>query len=147
LTKVTSEGLRKAGNAGAGRIKHPSRSRCRGLCGDTPWYAKMEIMKDIKSGTLAGFAERNIEEGSVINSDAYRSYMKAFGDSVFTHNPSCFDSFIENFLASSFNISIVKSFTKLTIKEFYHFVNKPRGKISHNVLGLRRFLWRNRALR
>jgi hypothetical protein len=35
----------------------------------------MEIMKDIKSGTLVCYAERNIGEGSVINSDA-SAYMR-----------------------------------------------------------------------
>jgi hypothetical protein len=70
LTKVTSEGLRKAGNAGAGRIKHPSRSRYHRISGGPKWN-----MKDIKSGTLIWFAERNIEEGSVINPDA-DAYMR-----------------------------------------------------------------------
>jgi hypothetical protein len=51
----------------------------------------MEIMKNIKSETLAEFAERTIEEGSVINSDAYRAYLKAFADGDFTHNPMKFD--------------------------------------------------------
>jgi transposase-like protein len=56
-----------------------------------PLYAKMGIMKDIKSETLVDFAERNIKEGSAINSDGYSSYMKAFGESKFTHNPIKFN--------------------------------------------------------
>jgi hypothetical protein len=43
LTKVTSEGLRKAGNAGAGRIKHPSRSRYRRISRDTPGMPKWKL--------------------------------------------------------------------------------------------------------
>ncbi len=39
-----------------------------------PLYVKMEVIPDIKGTTLVKFAHTSIEEGSKINSDAYRSY-------------------------------------------------------------------------
>lgn len=41
-----------------------------------PLFLKMEVVPDIKSKTLIDFAERQIQRGSVISSDAYRSYRK-----------------------------------------------------------------------
>jgi transposase-like protein len=39
-----------------------------------PLYVKMEVVPDIKGLTLVDFANRAIETGSVISSDAYKSY-------------------------------------------------------------------------
>ncbi|RNA66703.1 IS1595 family transposase [Alteribacter keqinensis] len=41
-----------------------------------PLFLKMEVVPNIKSQTLIGFAERHIQDGSVISSDAYHSYRK-----------------------------------------------------------------------
>jgi hypothetical protein len=39
-----------------------------------PQYLKMEVIPDVKGTTLVKFAHRTIQPGSLINSDAYRSY-------------------------------------------------------------------------
>jgi transposase-like protein len=52
-----------------------------------PGYVKMTITEDIKSESLAGFAERTITAGSTISSDAYRSYSKAFSTGNYRHEP------------------------------------------------------------
>jgi len=39
-----------------------------------PRYLKMEIVNDLKKQTISEFAHLNIESGSTISSDAYRSY-------------------------------------------------------------------------
>ena len=44
-----------------------------------PLFVKMEVIPDVKSKTLIDFAERQISHGSIISSDAYRSYRKLEG--------------------------------------------------------------------
>lgn len=39
-----------------------------------PLFLKMEVVPDIKGKTLIDFAEKRIQPGSTISSDAYRSY-------------------------------------------------------------------------
>jgi len=39
-----------------------------------PQFIKMEVINDLKKETIAKFAQENIENGSTISSDAYRSY-------------------------------------------------------------------------
>lgn len=39
-----------------------------------PQYVKMQVIPDVKGKTLVEFAKQQIEPGSTINSDAYRSY-------------------------------------------------------------------------
>lgn len=39
-----------------------------------PLYVKMKVIPDVKSVTLVNFANDNIEDGSIISSDAYNSY-------------------------------------------------------------------------
>jgi hypothetical protein len=56
-----------------------------------PRFVKMEVIADIKNETLKSFAEKNIADGSAINSDAYSSYIKAFKDSAYEHKPLKFD--------------------------------------------------------
>ncbi len=51
-----------------------------------PLYAKMEVIPDIKGTTLVDFAQRCIEPGATINSDAYRSY-KALANEGYEHRP------------------------------------------------------------
>jgi transposase-like protein len=50
-----------------------------------PQFVKMEVIPDIKNETLTSFAERNIAEGSAIDSDAYASYIKAFKNSHYEY--------------------------------------------------------------
>jgi transposase-like protein len=42
--------------------------------GGRPRFAKMEVINDVKGKTILDFARHNVEPGSRINSDAYRSY-------------------------------------------------------------------------
>jgi len=55
-----------------------------------PQYVKMEIIPDIKGKTIVDFANNNIAPGSLINSDAYRSYM-ALAKEDFEHAPVKFN--------------------------------------------------------
>ncbi len=55
-----------------------------------PQYVKMEIIPDIKGKTVVDFANNNIVPGSLINSDAYRSYM-ALAKEDFEHAPVKFN--------------------------------------------------------
>lgn len=43
---------------------------------DKPLYAKMQVVKDLKSPTIAKFAEKNIVGGSIVHTDAYSGYRK-----------------------------------------------------------------------
>lgn len=49
-----------------------------------PLYLKMEVIPDIKGKTLLDFAERTIQSGATISSDAYRSY-RTLNGANFTH--------------------------------------------------------------
>jgi transposase-like protein len=55
-----------------------------------PQYLKMEVIPDVKGTTLIEFAHRTIESGSVINSDAYRSY-NALAEEGFQHKAKAFN--------------------------------------------------------
>jgi hypothetical protein len=57
-----------------------------------PGYTKMAVSDDLTSKSLAAFAEKNITAESTISSDAYRSYLKAFLDGMYTHKPQKFDA-------------------------------------------------------
>jgi transposase-like protein len=57
-----------------------------------PEYTKMAVSGDLTSKSLVGFAEKNITAGSAISSDAYRSYLKAFSDGTYAHEPQKFDA-------------------------------------------------------
>lgn len=48
-----------------------------------PEYAKMSVVKDLKGITVGRFAKTCIKEGSVVESDAYRSYRKPLADHYF----------------------------------------------------------------
>jgi transposase-like protein len=84
-------GPSKGGKRGRGTDKTPVQVAVSLDKQGHPLYAKMEIMKNIKSETLVEFAQHNIEDGSTINSDAYSSYKKAFAKSKFPHNPMKFE--------------------------------------------------------
>jgi transposase-like protein len=52
-----------------------------------PEYIKMHVMKNLKGETVVEFVEENIREGSVINTDGYSSYVAAFADGLYSHQP------------------------------------------------------------
>jgi transposase-like protein len=56
-----------------------------------PGFVKMAVGENVAGETLVAFAERHIEEGSRISSDAYRSYQKAFASGAYRHEPKRFD--------------------------------------------------------
>lgn len=56
-----------------------------------PQFAKMQVVSNLKGKTITGFAENCITEGSVIQSDAYRSYRKPLAEK-YKHEYQVFDS-------------------------------------------------------
>lgn len=56
-----------------------------------PEYVTMEMGENLKGETLVLFAEKHIAEGSIISSDAYSSYQKAFSDGKYSHEMKKFD--------------------------------------------------------
>ena len=55
-----------------------------------PLYVKMEVIPDIKGVTLVDFANRAIKLGSLISSDAYRSY-NALAKQGYQHTPQVYN--------------------------------------------------------
>ena len=56
-----------------------------------PGYLKMKVVDNLKGKTIGDFANAYIVKGSIIQSDAYRSYRKPLAD-VFDHQHEVFDS-------------------------------------------------------
>lgn len=56
-----------------------------------PDYLKMAVVDNLKGITIGTFAKENITKGSIIQSDAYRSYKKPLADD-FDHQFEVFDS-------------------------------------------------------
>ena len=56
-----------------------------------PQFAKMQVVPNLKSKTIAGFIKNSIIEGSVVQSDAYRSYRKPLAEK-YLHEYQVFDS-------------------------------------------------------
>jgi hypothetical protein len=56
-----------------------------------PLYLKMEVVPNIKGKTLKGFAEKSIDSGTAISSDAYHSY-RALDDAGFNHEYQVFNA-------------------------------------------------------
>jgi hypothetical protein len=52
-----------------------------------PEYVKMAVTEDIKSESLVKFAEESVTAGSVTNSGACSSYIKAFSGGGYQHEP------------------------------------------------------------
>jgi hypothetical protein len=52
----------------------------------------MTVSDDLTGRSLAAFAEKNIAPGAAISSDPYRSYLKAFSDGAYAHEPKKFDA-------------------------------------------------------
>ena len=45
-----------------------------------PQFAKMQVVPNLKGKTIGDFAKRSITEGSIVQSDAYRSYRKPLAE-------------------------------------------------------------------
>ena len=56
-----------------------------------PQFVKMEILDDVTGQSIQDFAKRNIKEGTLIKSDNYRSYSKAFEGQPYVHKPDPFE--------------------------------------------------------
>jgi hypothetical protein len=56
-----------------------------------PQYLKMQVIGNLKGETVGAFAQANIEYGSAIESDGYRSYRKPLADG-YDHQFKLFDS-------------------------------------------------------
>ena len=104
---------RGSGNGRNIRWRHPQRVKTGAGDGKTPvqvavsvseeghpQYAKMEKMGDVTGQSIRDFAGRHIEKGTVIKSDNYRSYHKAFREGEYTHEGERFEV-KENGAASS----------------------------------------------
>jgi len=56
-----------------------------------PKFAKMQVVPNLKGKTIARFVKNSISEGSVVQSDAYRSYRKPLSEN-YLHEYQVFDS-------------------------------------------------------
>jgi transposase-like protein len=56
-----------------------------------PRFVKMEPLNDLTGESMQDFVVRNIEEGAVIKTDNYHSYIKAFNGQSYTHEPEKFE--------------------------------------------------------
>jgi transposase-like protein len=56
-----------------------------------PKYAKMEVVENLASDSIAWFAQNNIKPGSSISTDAYSSY-KRLSENGYLHEPKVFSS-------------------------------------------------------
>ena len=56
-----------------------------------PQFAKMQVVPNLKGTTIAKFTKCSIAEGSVVQSDAYRSYRKPLADK-YLHEYQVFDA-------------------------------------------------------
>jgi len=56
-----------------------------------PQYVKMEILDDTTNQSILDFTIRNILEGTVIKTDKYRAYGKAFEGQSYKHEPERFE--------------------------------------------------------
>jgi len=84
-------GPSEGGKRGRGTEKTPVQAA---LSLDTqghPEYVKMRVMKDLTKETIVEFVEGNIAEGSVINTDGYRSYVAALAEGRYRHQPKKYD--------------------------------------------------------
>ena len=85
---------------------------------------------DVKSETLAGFADETIAEGSNISSDALSSYIKVFKNGTCTHEPKKFDKHDEAHLkwlhtiVSNAKSFIAGTYHGLDVKHFQSYLNE-----------------------
>ena len=56
-----------------------------------PCFLKMKVIDNLKGETVGAFAKANIQKGSVVQSDAYRSYRKPLAED-YDHQFEVFDS-------------------------------------------------------
>jgi transposase-like protein len=83
-------GAKKGGKRGRGTEKTPVQVAVSLDTEGRPQFVKMEMADDITGQSIRGFAERHIEAGAVVKSDNYRSYIKAFDNQAYTHEPEKF---------------------------------------------------------
>ena len=50
-----------------------------------PKYIKMKVVPNLKGKTIGAFAQKNIEEGCVVQTDAYHSYRKPLSENLNTN--------------------------------------------------------------
>jgi transposase-like protein len=84
-------GSEKGGKRGRGTEKTPVQVAVSLNEKGKPRFVKMEILEDLTSQSIQNFAELYIEEGTIIKSDKYRSYDKAFNDEQYIHESEKFD--------------------------------------------------------
>ena len=84
-------GAKKGGKRGRGTEKTPVGVAVSLNAKGHPQYVKMEKMEDVSSQSIQDFAGRHIEKGTVIRSDNYSSYQKAFSEGEYIHEGEKFD--------------------------------------------------------
>jgi hypothetical protein len=57
-----------------------------------PGYVKIAVSDDLTDKSLVEFAEKNRRAGATVSSDTYRSYLKAFSEGIYAHDPKKFDA-------------------------------------------------------
>ena len=93
-----------------------------------PKRLKLRVVKDLKGKTIGRFAIENIAEGSVINSDAYRSYRKPLKDK-WLHQWQVFDADSEvlawlHIIVSNIKTSVQGTFHGLDEKYLQRYLNE-----------------------
>jgi transposase-like protein len=81
----------KGGKRGRGTSKHKVVVALSKNDNGYPQYLKMQVVPNLKGKTIGKFVENNIELGSTVQSDAYRSYRKPLADK-YVHDYKVFDS-------------------------------------------------------
>jgi transposase-like protein len=84
-------GGKKGGKRGRGTEKTPVQAAVSLDGKGFPQFVKMELLDDLTGGSIQNFVERNIEKGTLIKTDKYRSYIKAFDGQSYIHAPEKFE--------------------------------------------------------
>ncbi|MDR0302974.1 MAG: IS1595 family transposase [Treponema sp.] len=83
-------GSKSGGKRGRGTEKTPIQAALSVNEEGCPEFLKMEILNDITGQSIRDFTEKHIQEGSIIRSDKYSSYKKAFEDRLYIHEAERF---------------------------------------------------------
>ena len=84
-------GTKEGGKRGRGTEKVPVEAAVSVDKEGRPQFVKMEMLDDIKGQSIRDFALRRIETGTIVRSDKYSSYAKAFDNQGYIHEPEKFD--------------------------------------------------------
>lgn len=84
-------GPKKGGKRGRGTDKHLVQTALSLDSKGRPGFIKMCVMDDLTSQTITEFVERNIDEGSTVKTDEYRSYQAVFRPGNYTHEAAKMD--------------------------------------------------------